>query len=218
MRRITGFIIVLLISVSVNAQQGVKFGIKADPQISWFNVGGNVFSQQSGRLGFDIGLVIDKYFTENYAFTTGISIHMTGSTVVFEDSVTLNLNLEDMTIPKGEELTYKLQYLSIPLGLKLKTREFGYVTYFGQLGVTPEVNVRALADSDYGEINDLDAVEEINFFQLSYHIGGGIEYGLGGSTAIAAGVYYYNGFTDITENEKDKATLNLVKLRLAVMF
>ena len=219
MNKIHALIIVVFFSVlSLAAQEGVRFGIKVDPQLSWFTVGGNVFSQESSRLGVDIGLIIDKYFTENYAFTSGISIHLTGSNVMLDDTVRLNLNLQDEVIPAGEELTYKLQYLSLPLGLKLKTREFGYITYFGQVGVTPEINVKALISSSYDDINDLDATEEINAFQLSYHIGGGIEYGLGGSTAIAAGVYYHNGFTDITENEDDKATMNMVKLRVAVMF
>lgn len=202
----------------LNAQEGVRFGIKADPQLSWFTVGGDVFSQEASRLGIDIGLVVDKYFSENYAFSSGLSIHITGSKVRLNDTVQYNLNLQQETIPADEVLTYKIQYLSVPLALKLKTREFGYLTYYGQVGVTPEINIKAFIDSDYNDINDLDATEEINAFQLSYHIGGGVEYGLGGSTAIAVGLYYHNGFTDVTENEEDKATLNIVKLRLAVMF
>lgn len=212
------FILLVMALPQLNAQEGVRFGIKADPQLSWFTVGGDVFSQEAGRLGIDIGLVVDKYFSENYAFSSGLSIHITGSNVRLNDTVQYNLNLQQETIPADEVLTYKIQYLSLPLALKLKTREFGYLTYYGQVGVTPEINIKAFIDSDFNDINDLDATEEINGFQLSYHIGGGVEYGLGGSTAIAVGLYYHNGFTDVTENEEDKATLNIVKLRMAVMF
>lgn len=200
----------------VNGQ--VRFGIKVDPQLSWFNPASDVLVQESSRLGVDIGLVVDSYFSENYAFTTGVSIHVTGSTVSFNEDVTLTLSDEAQFLPKDAELTYKLQYISVPLGLKLKTREFGYFTYFGQLGVTPEINIKSQAQSDYNAINNLNASDEINLFHLSYHAGVGVEYSLGGSTSIVSGIYYHNGFTDITEYPDDKATMNMVKLRLGVMF
>ena len=33
-----------------------------------------------------------------------------------------------------KERKYKVNYVTIPIGLKLKTKEIGYLTYFGEFG------------------------------------------------------------------------------------
>ena len=39
----------------------------------------------------------------------------------------------------GNPVVYKIQYLSIPLGLKLQTNQIGYLTFFTDLGLDPKV-------------------------------------------------------------------------------
>ena len=55
---------------------------------------------------------------------------------------------------------------------------------------------------------------------LSLHIGGGIEYSLGGATAVMAGLYYTNGFTNIYKTSflNDKVSLRNIGLRLGILF
>ena len=53
---------------------------------------------------------------------------------------------------------------------------------------------------------------------MSYFIGAGIEYSLGGNTALILGLYYQNGFWDITKTKDYKVTIGSVSLRLGVRF
>ncbi|MEM9824327.1 MAG: PorT family protein, partial [Bacteroidota bacterium] len=42
---------------------------------------------------------------------------------------------------------------------------------------------------------------------LSWGIGGGVEYGLGESTALIGGIYFQNGFVDVTDDAAQKIPL-----------
>jgi hypothetical protein len=59
-------------------------------------------------------------------------------------------------------------------------------------------------------------------FNLSYHITAGIEYSLGGTTAIVAGLNFDNNFLDITKDNGnqpvDKISQRIISFRLGVNF
>ena len=38
-------------------------------------------------------------------------------------------------LPDGVNLKYHIQYLEIPFGLKLRTKEFGYLRYFAEIPI-----------------------------------------------------------------------------------
>jgi len=204
-------------SFSGKAQE-VKFGIRLDPQLNWFSATGDIVENTHNRFGFNGGLVIDKYFAENYAFSTGLSLSTAGAGVTYTDSLQLTFSSESRDIPGATKLTYKLQYLEVPLGIKLRTREFGYTTFFAQMGLTAQINVKSRVESKSLFSKELDASDEINLLDMGYHFGGGIEYSLGGNTAIAVGLIFKNGFTDVTKLSADKVTLNTLSLRIGVMF
>ena len=62
--------------------------------------------------------------------------------------------------------------------------------------------------------------QEVNFFDMGYNIGGGVEYSIGGSTYLTMGLLYNNGFLDITHNRTidDKATLSRLAIQLGIIF
>ena len=51
-----------------------------------------------------------------------------------------------MELNADEEITYKIQYLSIPIGLKLKTNQIGYLTFFTNIGLDPKIVIAGKAD------------------------------------------------------------------------
>ena len=94
-----------------------------------------------------------------------------------------------------------LQYLDIPLGLKLKTEELGYGTFFLQLGFNPMFNINAHVTSEDGIFDKEDIKASVSTFCLGYHVGAGFEYRLGGSTSAIGGVRWTSGLTNVTEND-----------------
>jgi opacity protein-like surface antigen len=147
---------------------------------------------------------------------TGISIDNTGGNLTFKDSITLKTNGGDVDLP-GSTVHYKLQYINIPLGLKLKTNEIGYLTFFTHLGINGGINIKATGEVDDFELDNENISEEISLFNLGYYIGAGAEYSIGGNSAIILGLTYTNGFIDIT-TDTDKVTQSNFAIRIGILF
>ncbi len=58
-------------------------------------------------------------------------------------ATTYSTDNQSIIIDPGQSVKMNLQYLDIPLGLKLKTEELGYGTFFLQLGFNPMFNINA---------------------------------------------------------------------------
>jgi hypothetical protein len=126
------------------------------------------------------------------------------------------------TVLPNEKVVYKIQYLSVPFGLKLQTNQIGYLTFFTDLGLDPKVVIGGKADIPSQQISGENAMKELNIFNLSYHVTAGIEYSLGGNTAFVAGLNFDNNFLDITKDNGaqpiDKVSHKMLSFRIGVNF
>jgi hypothetical protein len=213
----------LILSTSViMAQKKTSFGIHADPVISWFSSDIKEVENDGARPGFNFGLTINRYFAPNYSFSTGISLLSCGGRLVSSETTVLEFADFNATVLPGNPVTYKIQYLSIPLGLKLQTNQIGYLTFFTDLGLDPKAVIGGKIDVPSLDITDEKAGSELNSFNLSYHISGGIEYSLGGTTALILGLSFENNFLDITEENgdqiKDIISHKLIGFRIGINF
>jgi len=212
----------IFIQHSPSLSQGIRFGIFFDPNIAWMKPDISDVENAGTRMGFKVGLSFEKYFTENYAFFSGISIQHLGGKLKYADSISFTAQSITEMLPEGSTITYKLQYVSVPLGLKLKTNEIGYLTYYGNLGLYPQMLIKATGDVLQSNIANSSIKDEVNIFNLGYYIGMGVEYSLGGSTAICIGLYYTNGFLDVTTDHDnqptDRVIMNNVALHVGIIF
>jgi hypothetical protein len=193
-------------------------GIHLDLMSSWFSPKTGGIQKDGARPGLSGGLVMEYYFSENYGFVSGLSLSSAGGTVSYEDTVYIQTGQKDVKINPGTSVSYTLGYLSIPLGIKLKSNEIGYFTYFAQIGFLPQFNLGSKAKASEGQLNKDNVPEEINLFNLSYFFGGGVEYNIGGQTSLMAGIFFNNGFADVLSDNDYKAGLNYLTLRLGIMF
>ena len=233
----TAFLFLLMIApVALNGQrysrpgppnpQIIRLGIHADPIISWFGTDIDAVKNQGARPGFNFGLTVNKYFGPNYSFSTGINIISAGGRLVSDSTTIFHLSkaktLILATVLPGEAIVYKIQYVSVPLGLKLQTNQIGYLTFFTDLGVDPKIVIGGKADIPSNYIDGSRAMQEIRFFNLSYHIMAGIEYGIGGNTAAVLGLGFDNNFLDITKDldnqPQDKVSHKLLSFRFGINF
>jgi hypothetical protein len=233
----TALLILLLISpVVLNAQrqarpgpmrpQMIRLGIHADPVISWFSTDIDAVKNQGARPGFNFGLSVNRYFGPNYSFSTGINIISAGGRLVSDSTTVFDLSYgktsKTATVTRGEAILYKIQYLSVPIGLKLQTNQIGYFTFFTDLGIDPKVVIGSKVDIPSLYIDGEKANSEVRFFNLSYHIMAGIEYSIGGSTAFILGLGFDNNFLDITKDlnvqPDDRVSHKLLSFRFGVNF
>ena len=212
------FILILALISIRSFSQNTRFTVFVDPKFSWMSSDLKAIEKDGSKLGVNIGLNVDNFFAQNYAFMTGISINNTGGRLIFSNEKNLKTNGPDTILPSGSAVNYKLQYINIPLGLKLKTNEIGYLTFFTHLGINGGINIKATAEVDNFELDNENISDEIKLFNLGYFIGAGVEYSIGGNSAVVLGLTYTNGFIGITDDSDSKVTLSNFAIRIGILF
>jgi len=212
------FIAILILFSNCIFSQRTSFSIVMDPQIAWLRTEMDEVQSDGIVFGFNGGLVMDRYFTENYAFSTGITLWQTGGKLLFTEQTNIEFRDGTETLEPNTSMTYRLQYLTIPLSLKLTSNQIGYFLFFAQVGLNNHISVGKRATVESMDLIRVGIPEEIKLYSMSYFFGGGCEYSLGGNTSLLAGIYFTSGFLDITTSEDYRATLNGIALRLGVRF
>jgi len=134
-------------------------------------------------------------------------------------------------LPNGVNLKYHIQYIEIPLGLKMRTKEFGYIRYFAEIPLF-SLGVKVQARGDIEGTSRLDTEREnirrdVNLFNVNWGFGGGIHYALSEDTAFIGGLYYQQGLSDVTddsgfkmsgEQENSRGVIKSITLRIGILF
>ena len=118
--------LMLAMSLTVSAQnQGFAFGIKLGPNFGW--TGSTTAQSLGSRTGFDVGVVGEYYFADNYAIVSGVNVSFLGGHYLFDNAhiVTDSLNPDGFLEMYGVDRTFKSTIYEIPLMLKMVTNEFG---------------------------------------------------------------------------------------------
>lgn len=211
--------LIFIISNSTNAQTTNRsFSLFADPQLSWFTSDTKKFTPNGSVGGFNIGFTADKYFADRYALYSGLSINNLGGNLKYNIAGTLETRDSTYAITPGTSIKLKSQYLTVPFGLKFKTNEIGYFSFFAQVGVSGYIRLKASAWEEGRKIDKETATDQFNFAFASYHIGAGLEYSLGGSSSLQAGLTYTNGITEAYKAGYGKVSLGSIALRVGIVF
>ena len=224
--------------------QGVEFGFQVSPTITWMSNSDRFISSSGTSLGVRVGMIGDFYFTENYAFSTGVGFSFNqGGRLLYsqpgrywpQTDKTPEFQPDDV-LPAGTKLRYNIQLLEFPVGFKMRTREFGYLRYYLQpnvlFGFRTQAKGRIEGPGIPSTLDKLDIRKEVNVFNFSIGIGGGIEYTVAESIALIGGFNLLFGVTDMTQDqdnvieqeggvfseEDSKATINGFILSFGVLF
>jgi len=223
------FVFCLSLTSKAQDDPGFKpfsFGLKAVPSISFAKSEVKDFKNGSPSLNFGYGLIAEFNFAPNYGFLTGIEINDNSANIDYLPNVSnvyyfpeSDTNRFYMTSRK-----YSVKYLNIPLVLKLKTNEIGFLKYYGQFGVDAGFRLKARA-KDEGAYrntttstkNDVIVDDDVNLIRMGLNVGAGVEWNLAGSTSLVIGLNYNNGFTNFLKKESkylyvDKNTGNDARL------
>lgn len=227
-----------------------RFGLKVMPGISYFKIG--KIGQERKGLGYYAagGLNYEYSFSPNIAIATGFLFAQTTGGVSYTDSLYLNFEREDNGTTSDETAhqilsrRYTFNSIDIPLKFKFRTPEIGYLTYFGEFGVTGSIITKATARKNIVVMNEgdtetelsgneekLDAAKETNFFRGGVDFGIGGEYNLAGNTSLLIGLNANMAFTNILKKEsksiyysstdnpfKRAAKINYISLQVGIQF
>ncbi|MBL7922660.1 MAG: PorT family protein [Bacteroidia bacterium] len=208
---LTLFCIGLFPLVTIAQDQKFHFGLKITPSMAWIKPDRKGIEREGYRLGFAYGVQTEFRLAENYAIASGVQVAYRGGKVRFEAGKdTLGADIED---PVN---TYKLQYVEIPVSLKMMTKQFDKIRYFGQFGFAPAIRIQAKVDTKNED--NMDAKKATNVFNMNMLIGAGVEYEISGSTVAFAALEFSNGFFDVFDGDAAKGVTNCLGVNLGILF
>ncbi|MFV0607240.1 MAG: porin family protein [Niabella sp.] len=203
----------------------VRLGFKLDPVFSnTLSPKDNGVEKDGSGFGVNYGLMADIMFSDGRgAFATGLEVAHAGAKLLYTSD---NIGLRSDLATTGQDQRYhlKLQYLQIPVSVKLRTNpmdngmlfwgQFG--TYFGAL-IGSRTNYTIGSNTE----NNVKTLKETNKLNMGLLVGGGAQYPIAEKTDLYLGLGLENGFTDITSNKQwndGKVILNRWAIRLGVFF
>jgi hypothetical protein len=198
-----------------------NIGIQISSASSWLSTNDNTIDGDGDLLGLRFGLILEKYFQENYAIMSSFSFltnqggtlhHENGGNLLPKSNLSSSsLNTGQKPLPDDTRITYHANYLEFALGLKLKTNSIGKQRSLRIYAELPTV-AAALAVKSRGDIKaagidteDEEIRKDVANFYLSWGLGGGVELTLKNGLALFAGISYQQSLTDITRDKGNKA-------------
>jgi hypothetical protein len=200
----------LLASAQSSSANKAQLGFTTSPIFGWlsFPSGQTPELKADGmRTGFSYGVLADIPFSDNYYFSTALTVS------------TLNAKASQ---PGVNTSVYKLQYLELPLTLKLKSIEIENRKFYGQFGLNTGINIGSKQDIMYSNSStpdekNKDISDAINTFRAGLLLGGGAEWKMGENMSLLTGLSYSNGFTDVFDGD-GKAKNSYIAINLGIFF
>ena len=239
MKNVTILVFGMLITQLSFAQGEFRFGLKGSTNFGWVGGTSKNIVNDGTTVAFGYGIMGDYYFKPNYGISAEIMLSNIKSKFTVTEPLAFNSVMSDTVNDLRYE--YNIQYLDIPLTMKIRTKEIGDMTYFGQFGVSMGFALNAKtsivstglpksisdqepteyrvngAEGDAFTVNNFD--DKVFLFRLPLIIGGGVEYKMAGSTSLQIGVRIANAFTDMFVKDKTAiAKNNYVALSVGVLF
>ena len=170
------FTILLLSPLTMIFSQNLKMGLYIAPTINSINT--NDFEHGERKIGFNYGYSIEYQITKNHSLQSGFEVSKKSGQI--------------------QTINYKSHYLEIPLNIKMKSRAFGYLTYFAKTGPSLGIKFRDNVEGG-GQIlaNDLS---EAKTFMMMLNISVGAEYSLKQESTIYSEIFIKNGITQGWKN------------------
>jgi hypothetical protein len=205
------------------ADKNFHFGLNITPGY-YFLSASAPNAANGGSIGFGFGLNLEFYFSQNYAFCTGLELNSFGANFTNTTQYSAFKNVDSITAHN-----YKLQYLEIPLQLKFRTLPIGLMKYFGIVGIAPGIRVKATdsytvtdglggAYTGYSE-SGVDASNQTSIIRLDYNIGAGVEYNIAGTTSLQGCLSYQGGFTNLNSSSgQGSIEAKAITLTIGVLF
>jgi len=216
------FLIIALLPVRILVAQDYRYGLYTSPVISWFRTDVENVSNKGARAGFSFSISAERHLTDNWHFPAGFAYTAASARLVNSDNSFFRFSDHTATVAAGDPVIYKLQYISMPVGMKIKTNETGYFSYFAEFGLDPKVVINGRVDIPSIDIKGKNAMTEIRRFNAGYHLTGGAEYSIDGNSSLILGLGYESNIFDITKDfetrETDRTTQKMLKFIFGINF
>jgi hypothetical protein len=189
--------------------KNIELGFTVSPNLGWMRVTnrqGQPITSEGSKAGVSYGILADLGFARNYYFSTAFVITSINSKLSGANFVS------DSSIPTV--ITYKTQYIEVPLTLKLKTNPSDLGRFYGQFGLGTGIKISG-QESINGE--DDNKASDVNTVRLSLIAGVGAEWDIRSSFKLQTGLTLNHGLSNAISSQYDIRT-DYLALSLGVFF
>lgn len=202
---------------------GFRFGFVTSPGLSYLQV--NTRDQDRDGVGFSFAYGIHSEFriTDNISIATGLTQSNYRAGVTYGDGVNFIYQGTEAGVtlpPDTSAITsrdYIFKMIELPLKLKLKTPEIGYMTYFLEAGVNANINYSAesakntildggVSSELANELERIDANDVTNWYRAGTILTVGFEYNFIGRTSLLCSINWSDSFTNILRDNSIEDT------------
>lgn len=209
---------VALFAVNGNAQEKKHaFGFKLGPTVGWAAPGSTETNGEHARLGFALGGIVDYYYFEHVALSSGLNLNLMRMDYTFSDFRTATDFLEEANVPVYRK--FKGSYLEVPLKLKVKVDVIESWKAFAEAGVGFSFNYAAKGkDSfqdpfghDYADQNYEDYFYQYRWFQSALNFGLGAIYEVNRKFSLFAQLTLNHGLSNSFSRAEEKETGSIIR-------
>ena len=192
-------------------------GVHIDPIVSWFSTDNNHFAGATPNVGMNAGLEFEYKFAKRYSFLTGAGIDLRGASLTYKTSDYSFQTKYDgkIEVSKDKTLDTYFRALAIPLALNMRAIEIGYTTFFATAGLHLSIPFQETAK--LGGMTHRTTGMYAPFF-VNYMLRLGVEYSLGGSSAIQCGLLFDGSFFNSYNTGRGAVDMYSLGLRVGFVF
>lgn len=230
MKRIALIIsMVALFSLQGFSQKGsYSFGLKIGPTFDWASAGSTAAKNEGMRMGVTMGGIIDHYFTQHIAFSSGINFIQWRGHYQFTDLRYVDDFLEE--VPLSIDRRVQATYIEVPLKVKVKAEVIEGWKAFAEAGVGFSINLNDKTKDayEYYWVSSIDNVFSESYFyeyrrlQAALNFGIGAEYQINRKFGVFAQISFNHALTntftkDMEERTGSNLQTNFIGLEVGIM-
>lgn len=219
-----------------DADKKFRFGLKVTPTPTWFRSADTKIIDNNGmKFGFGFGLITEFRINSTASFVTGLGGDFLGGKQIYKNGQGYILNKDNgytdskstqfgqsptglyNSTNNGDQFfeiktrSIKATYVTLPVLLKLMTKDISGMKYFGQFGGNIAVQTKFRCSDELTKlvynnttnlyeatgdvtVSDMRPTGDLIPFNIGLNVGLGFEYNLAGSTSFFLSVNYCRGF------------------------
>lgn len=193
------------------------FGLKFGPNIGWAGSGSTSTHADHARVGFAVGGIIDRYFSEHVAFSSGLNLNLLRMDYTFDDYRTASDFIEEAKVPVSRR--FKGSYLEVPFKLKVRVNVIESWKAYVEAGVGFSFN---FADKGKDSFNDpfnvphsdnvyLDYLYQYRWFQTALNFGIGTIFEVNSKFSLFAQITINNALSNMFNKAMEQQTGSIIR-------
>ena len=206
-----------------------SYGFKFGPTFDWASSTSTAANNKGVRTGFSLGGIIDHYFTNHIAFSTGLNFNYWRGNYQFTDIRTIDDFLEEVRIDAVNRQV-RASYFEVPLKVKVKAEIVDGWKGFAEAGVGLSLNTKDLTKDSYQfywvKSEDVFYTNayfyEYRWFQAALNFGLGAEYQINKKFGVFAQLSFNHALTNTFTKEIEQLTgsnlkTNFIGIEVGIM-